>query len=90
VINRIDNALYAAKTYGEMVVYGLVAAAAIVLALFAAPSLAQDKPQSLTPALSQTAQAPFGDVAHQVVRVDGVRFHYVTAGAGEPVVLIPG
>jgi pimeloyl-ACP methyl ester carboxylesterase len=43
-----------------------------------------------SPALPQTAQAPFGDVAHHVVRVDGLRFHYVTAGTGEPVVLIPG
>jgi pimeloyl-ACP methyl ester carboxylesterase len=43
-----------------------------------------------SPALPQTAQAPFGDVAHHVVRVDGVRFHYVTAGSGEPVVLLPG
>jgi pimeloyl-ACP methyl ester carboxylesterase len=25
-----------------------------------------------------------------VVRVDGLRFHYVTAGSGEPVVLLPG
>src|SRR6267142_10266 len=38
----------------------------------------------------QSAQAPFGDVAHQVVRVDGMRFHYVVAGSGEPVVLLPG
>jgi pimeloyl-ACP methyl ester carboxylesterase/quercetin dioxygenase-like cupin family protein len=43
-----------------------------------------------SPALSQTAQGPFGDVAHHGVRVDGIRFHYVTAGAGEPVVLLPG
>jgi pimeloyl-ACP methyl ester carboxylesterase len=35
-------------------------------------------------------QAPIGEIAHHVVRVDAVRFHYVTAGAGEPVVLIPG
>ena len=43
-----------------------------------------------SPAFTQTANAPFGDVAHHVVRVDGVRFHYVTAGSGEPVVLLPG
>src|SRR5262245_4329922 len=36
------------------------------------------------------ADAPFGDVTHHVVRMDGLRFHYVTAGSGEPVVLIPG
>jgi pimeloyl-ACP methyl ester carboxylesterase len=55
------------------------------LALTAALAVA-----SASPALSQTTNAPFGDVAHHVVRVDGVRFHYVTAGSGEPVVLIPG
>ena len=43
-----------------------------------------------SPALPQTAQAPFGEVAHHMVRLDGLRFHYVTAGSGEPVVLIPG
>lgn len=43
-----------------------------------------------SPASAQTSPAPFGDVAHHVVRVDGIRFHYVVAGTGEPVVLIPG
>ena len=43
-----------------------------------------------SPALSQSAQAPFGEVAHHVARVDGMRFHYVVAGSGEPVVLLPG
>src|ERR1700687_5316009 len=43
-----------------------------------------------SPALSQTAQVPCGEVAHHVVRVDGIRFHYVTAGFGEPVALPPG
>ena len=42
------------------------------------------------PSAPQTAQAPLGEVAQHVVRVDGLRFHYVTAGSGEPVVLIPG
>jgi len=48
--------------------------------------------QTPRPPSPQTAAAtaPFGEVAHHVVRVDGVRFHYVTAGSGEPVVLIPG
>lgn len=36
------------------------------------------------------AEAPFGEVTHHVVRIDGLRLHYVTAGSGEPVVLIPG
>ncbi len=29
-------------------------------------------------------------VEHHVVKIDGIRFHYVTTGSGEPVVLIPG
>jgi pimeloyl-ACP methyl ester carboxylesterase/quercetin dioxygenase-like cupin family protein len=45
---------------------------------------------SASPALSQTAPAPFSEVAHHMVRVEGLRLHYVTAGSGEPVVLIPG
>jgi pimeloyl-ACP methyl ester carboxylesterase len=36
------------------------------------------------------ASLPFGDVTHHTVQVDGLQFHYVTAGSGEPVVLIPG
>ena len=43
-----------------------------------------------SPAWPQTAAGPFGEVAHHVVRIDGLRVHYVTAGSGEPVVLIPG
>ena len=43
-----------------------------------------------SPALPQAAPSPFGDVTHHVVRVDGLRFHYVVAGSGEPVVLLPG
>ena len=38
-----------------------------------------------SPTIAQTADAPFGDVAHLVVRVDGVNFHYVTAGSGPQV-----
>jgi pimeloyl-ACP methyl ester carboxylesterase len=29
-------------------------------------------------------------IEHHVVKIDGARFHYVTAGSGEPVLLIPG
>lgn len=46
-------------------------ASAIVLAVACVP----------TPALPQTANVPFGDVTNHVVRLDGVRFHYVTAGS---------
>jgi pimeloyl-ACP methyl ester carboxylesterase len=29
-------------------------------------------------------------IEHHVVKIDGTRFHYVTAGTGDPVVLLPG
>jgi pimeloyl-ACP methyl ester carboxylesterase len=29
-------------------------------------------------------------VEHHVTKIDGIRFHYVTAGSGEPVLLLPG
>lgn len=41
-----------------------------------------------SPAWPQTTG--FGDVVHHVVRVEGVRLHYVVAGSGDPVVLLPG
>src|SRR5438045_8997423 len=43
-----------------------------------------------SPGLPQTPPAPFGEATHHVVRVAGLRFHYVTAGSGDPVVLLPG
>ncbi len=42
-----------------------------------------------TGALAQGA--PSADrIEHHVVKIDGARFHYVTAGSGDPVLLIPG
>jgi pimeloyl-ACP methyl ester carboxylesterase len=41
-------------------------------------------------AFSEPRHPPFGDVVHHAVQVNGLRFHYVTSGSGEPVVLIPG
>jgi hypothetical protein len=38
-----------------------------------------------TSALAQSAQ-----IEHHVAKIDGVRFHYVTAGTGDPVLLLPG
>jgi hypothetical protein len=43
-----------------------------------------------SPALAQTTNAPFGDVAHHVVWVDGGNFNYVTARSDEPVVCRAG
>ena len=38
-----------------------------------------------TSALAQSAR-----IEHHVVKIDGTRFHYVTAGTGDPVLLLPG
>lgn len=43
----------------------------------------------VTSALAQNA-TDADQTEHHVVRVDGTRFHYVTAGTGDPVLLIPG
>src|SRR5262245_23395222 len=42
-----------------------------------------------TGALAQEATRA-GQVEHHVAKIDGTRFHYVTAGAGDPVLLLPG
>jgi pimeloyl-ACP methyl ester carboxylesterase len=67
-----------------------VVASLVLLATLctASPALPQTAPAPFGPA--PFGPAPFGEVAHHVVRVDGLRIHYVTAGSGEPVVLIPG
>jgi pimeloyl-ACP methyl ester carboxylesterase len=38
-----------------------------------------------TGALAQNAE-----IEHHILKIDGVRFHYVTAGTGDPVLLLPG
>jgi hypothetical protein len=38
-----------------------------------------------TSALAQSAKEE-----HHIAKIDGTRFHYVTAGTGDPVLLIPG
>jgi len=49
-----------------------------------------------TDAPAQTAQstpsatAGADRIEHHVARIDGIRFHYVTAGTGDPVLLLPG
>ena len=42
-----------------------------------------------TNAFAQSARAARGP-QHHIVKIDGIRFHYVTAGAGDPVLLLPG
>jgi pimeloyl-ACP methyl ester carboxylesterase len=54
-------------------------------AVLATNTLAASRPM---PAVQDTASVD--RIEQQTVRVDGVRFHYVTAGTGEPVLLLPG
>jgi pimeloyl-ACP methyl ester carboxylesterase len=42
-----------------------------------------------TGALAQTATSA-DRIEHHVAKIDGTRFHYVTAGSGDPVLLLPG
>jgi len=69
-MTRIENVFYIPETYRETALYGLAVAAAIVLAMLAAPSLAQESLRSSAPAFSQAAQAPSGGVADNPMRVN--------------------
>jgi pimeloyl-ACP methyl ester carboxylesterase len=40
--------------------------------------------------LATSALAQGAKIEHHVAKIDGTRFHYVTAGTGDPVLLIPG
>jgi pimeloyl-ACP methyl ester carboxylesterase len=42
-----------------------------------------------TSALAQNATSA-DQIEHHIAKIDGTRFHYVTAGTGDPVLLIPG
>jgi pimeloyl-ACP methyl ester carboxylesterase len=42
-----------------------------------------------TGALAQTTPGA-GQIEHHIANIDGTRFHYVTAGTGDPVLLLPG
>lgn len=72
----------------------LSAVAASLIALVTVPAHSAVKHPAPTAAASADARelhdTRFADVVHHVVRVNGVRFHYVTAGSGEPVLLLPG
>ena len=40
--------------------------------------------------LATSALAQSAKIEHHIVKIDGTRFHYVTAGTGDPVLLLPG
>ncbi len=42
------------------------------------------------PVLATQNAASSDQIEHHVAKIDGTRFHYVTAGTGDPVLLIPG
>src|SRR5271166_6861708 len=42
-----------------------------------------------TSALAESATSS-GQIEHHIAKIDGTRFHYVTVGTGDPVLLIPG
>ncbi|MEK1875946.1 MAG: alpha/beta hydrolase [Rhizobium altiplani] len=64
---------------------------ALLLMLAPLPTLAQSATTQTQITAARAPQTdPFADVVHHVVRLNGLRFHYVVAGSGEPVVLLPG
>src|SRR5215468_2586957 len=40
--------------------------------------------------LATSALAQSAKIEHHIAKIDGTRFHYVTAGTGDPVLLLPG
>ena len=42
------------------------------------------------PRLIVAAATSADQIEHHIAKIDGTRFHYVTAGTGDPVLLIPG
>ena len=49
----------------------------------------RNEPATRLVAATQNA-ASAGQIERHVAKIDGTRFHYVTAGTGDPVLLIPG
>src|SRR6185369_7072807 len=68
-----------------------IAIAAIVAgAVLATNALAQSAGAAPRPVAAAQAVTPADQIEHHVARIDGVRFHYMTAGSGDPVLLLPG
>jgi hypothetical protein len=40
--------------------------------------------------LATSALARSAQIEHHIAKIDGTRFHFVTTGTGDPVLLIPG
>jgi len=70
-----------------MAIAAVVAGALFATSAFTSNALAQS---ANAPTTSGAQNATSTDLEHHTVKIDGTRFHYVTAGAGEPVLLLPG
>jgi pimeloyl-ACP methyl ester carboxylesterase len=74
----------------------LITAATVIAAVMAGSVLATGAlAQSASEAASRPVQAAqnatgAAEIERHTVKIDGTRFHYVTAGTGEPVLLLPG
>lgn len=94
VINRDRRRLWSAA-----MAIAVAAAAGAVLATSAfaqgtreirsAPQDVQNAPAP-KPIAAAGSAANAGQIEHHVAKIDGTRFHYVTAGTGDPVLLLPG
>jgi pimeloyl-ACP methyl ester carboxylesterase len=67
-------------------------AMAIVVAgaVLGTSALAESAGPAVRPIAAASNATPADQIEHHVARIDGVRFHYVTAGSGDPVLLLPG
>jgi pimeloyl-ACP methyl ester carboxylesterase len=68
----------------------LAIAAAIVAGAVLATSALAESAGPAKPVTAAQAATPADQIEHHVARIDGTRFHYVTAGSGDPVLLLPG
>jgi len=67
----------------------IVSAISIAVVAATGATLTTDAPAQ-TAQSTPSATAGADRIEHHVARIDGTRFHYVTAGTGDPVLLLPG
>jgi hypothetical protein len=71
----------------------MVAGTMLTASTLAPSARATDRPAPHASTLNETTapDAASGDrVDHHIAKIDGTRFHYVTSGSGDPVLLLPG
>lgn len=79
-MNTMMDRFAAPRRYKEKRGKTLVITALVAAAVAAVPIMS-------VPARSEMAA---DQIEHHIAKIDGTRFHYVTAGTGDPVLLIPG